>query len=442
MAAVLICFFLCIYTQNLTAEETAPRTRFESRLEENVHTIRLEFIRPGLRSMLLTSGESPLHMEPKAAVQWHCLGFGPILPRGIIKEIQKPFTYSVGSAVLHQSAGFRLDFALNPRENVGGYLLGRMSGWFGRSGLFMEKEGSLHRAGGWLEITSGRRMRCSLCAYGTLLPEPPEEKIDEMAVQGRYPAVVQGRHFNTCALEFQLQEADCECSLLTAVILSPVGIPALYGRVYLRFGSSLGRGRACWQAALLGRWSGDKFTNGEGQLPEEKASLEGRFTAGTRRNGIRMQGQLSRHKLPPVPERYVACDRMVDIELYCGLLWMDASVGGKHECCFDEEGQANIRSNCAAEMAVVREHWEVAVRTTAAVEYRHKFSLKGEFGNWRLSGVLELADSAHSYSGYMRGAYGRDEFCLWAKLGWECVPDEVLKAPVSLGIKLEHSEVQ
>ncbi len=448
MAAVGMCFFLFIYTQNITAGKTAAQTRFESRLEENVHTMRLENNRPGLRCMLLTSGESPLHMEPMAAVQWHCLGMGPILPGGIIKEIQKPFTYSLGSAVLQEPAGFRLDFSLNPGDSFGSILLGSKAGSFDRSGVFVEKDSPQHRAGAWLEITSGKRMRYSLCVYGSLLPEHPEEKIDEMALQGRYPSGVQGRRFNTYAFELQRQEADSECSILTAVILSPVGIPALYGRGYLRFGSAIGKGRFRWQAALLGRCAGDKFTNAEGQLPEEEASLEGRFMAGTRRNSIQLQGQLCRHKLTPVPERYVACGRKGGAELQCGFLWFDGRIGGSHECCFDEEGHADIRSDCEAEIAVSREQWEFAVRSTGrregmeAVEYRHKFCLNAEIGNWGLNGVLDLEERLHSYSGSIRGEYERDELCLWAKLGWEFDPDDGLETPLSLGMKLEHSEIQ
>ena len=235
---------------------------------------------------------------------------------------------------------------------------------------------------------------------------------------------------------------------MTALILSPVGIPALYGRGYLRFGSAFGQGRTHWRAALLGRWSGDEFTNAEGQLPEEKASLEGRFTVGGERNNLRLRGQLCRHKLPPVPERYIVCERSVGTELHCGYLCFDGSLAGSQEWRFDEEGQVNIRSNCDAEITVSREKWEFALSTAgsregaAGIEYRHKISLKGEFGNLRLSGVLDLEDRLHSYSGCVRGEYERDDLCLWAKLGWEFNPEDGLETPLSLGMKLEHSEVQ
>src|SRR6056297_916911 len=93
--------------------------RIESRLEEELQRVKIEALQPGFRCMLLSEGESPLQQSASIAFQWHPLGVGPLIRKGVIKEIEKPFQYSLNSQVYRQPAGCRVDFSLNPVPSYG-----------------------------------------------------------------------------------------------------------------------------------------------------------------------------------------------------------------------------------------------------------------------------------------------------------------------------------
>src|SRR6056297_421044 len=79
--------------------------RVESRLEEELQKLKIEVLQPGFRCMLLSEGESPLQQSASITLQWLSLGIGPLIRKGVIKEIEKPFQYSLNSQVYQQSAG-------------------------------------------------------------------------------------------------------------------------------------------------------------------------------------------------------------------------------------------------------------------------------------------------------------------------------------------------
>lgn len=449
----ILCVYIFGWIQTVAAEKVPVQNGVESRLEENLHTIRLQHARPGLRCMLRASGETPRAMKPAAAVQWQSLGMGPLLPVGILKEVQKPFEYAASSPVFRQSAGCRLDFSLNPPGNYGAFLLG--SGKLGRSGLWFETADSSHRAGAWLDIASAELFRLSACLYASLLPELSREDSEEGALQTRYPVRVQGRRFTTCALALQLSEADNKCSLLSAIMCSPAGEAALFGRTYLQLGVGRSGEPLYWRVCMLGRWISNCFTDAWGELPEEKASLQGILTVGAGRKGINIEGAVSRDKAAPVPERYIACERQGSMQLFCGFLCFDGRAGCEREWSFDEEAELKVESSCEAEIEASGASWKAAAISgcstsgeTADIEYRQRFKYQAEAGRWKLSGVFDLQDSLSLQSGYFRCEYKHEyepkcnELCLWAKLGWELGSTGGFATPLSIGMRLRHSEVQ
>lgn len=460
-AAILLLLFISPI-QGLRAESRAVQTRLESRLEENLQTIRLEYLCPGLRCMLIGRGEAPRAMKPIVALQWQFMGAGPLVPCGILKEVQKPFEYAASSPIFQQTAGYRINFSLNPQKRFGGVLLGR--GEHGRSAVWVETDDCLQRAGGWFDTSSFELIQLTVGMYTSLLPERSRETAEEGALQSRYPDGVHVGRFTTVVLQLEVSEDENCCSLLSALMWSPVGEAALFGRAYMRFGRGgcnngvrrcnrgyRGRG-VHWECILLGRVIGQSFTTARGEIPEEKASLQGILTVGIGRSGICMEGAVERDKPASVPERFIACERKSSVELYCGFLCFDCSVLYDQDWGYDEVGELKADCSFEAEVEAVGEHWKVVATTSskrsegANPECKQRFKYQVDPGRWRLSGSCDLQDSMWLQSGYIRcereGEYQGDELCLWVKLAWEFDKAGRLETPLSLGVKLEHSEMQ
>lgn len=448
-----MCVLSLLCAPALPAGKVLVRKRFESRLEENRQLIKAECIRPGLHWMLLGRGDAPLRMEPSGAVQWQSAGIGPVILTGIVKEIGKPFAYSIGSAVFQHSAGGRIDFSLHPRKNFGGIVQWPVEST--HNGVFIESSDTVHRIGAWMQFACGESLRITPCVFESLLPGIGEDDIEVQPLQTRYPARSERRRSRTFAVELQMEERGCKCSLLTALISSPAAAPSLFGRGYLQFGGEAKRdtgGRRedsfQWQYSLLGRWIGDHFTTAGGELPEERASLAAMLRAGCGGNELSVKAALIRDKQPPVPDRYIACDR----EIGGKLCWAVAGLSGRaeavHSWAFDEEGQLSGRYKYTAEIGLKRNVWEAAACTSctvphiAPIEWRQKFTCEAELGQWQLRGALSLEEQLSEWEGYLRCEYNRSELCLWMKLAFALSRESPLETPLSLGVKLEHSEVQ
>ncbi len=438
------------------------KTRIESRLEENLQTVRLEYLCPGARCMLLSRGEAPCMMKPTVALQWQAVGVGPLGPLGILKEVQKPFEYAVSSPVFQQTTGYRIDFSLNPQKRFGGMFL--MKGERSRCGVWLETDDLLHRAGGWFDISSLELIQLTAGMYTSLLPEPSREAAQEGALQSRYPAQVHVRRFTTGVLQLEISEAENCCSLLSALMWSPVGEATLFGRAYMHFGrGGCGYGgRRCkrgrrggglyWECTVLGRFIGNSFTTGRGELPEEKASLQGILTAGVGCSGICIGGALERDKPASVPERFIACERQGSVEVYCGFLCFDGSAVYEQDWSFDEDGELKAEVSCEAEIAASGEYWKlvstISSRRSEAGDRKNtqRFKFQTGPGKWQFSAAFELQDVMCLQSGYLRCEHEResqgDELCLWVKLGLEVDKAGRHKMPLSLGVKLQHSEMQ
>ena len=445
-----MCAVALLWVQPLPAEKVLVRKRIESRLEENQQIIKMDYLRPGLHCMLLGRGASPLRMQPNAAVQWKSAGIGPVILSGIVQEIGKPFEYSLSSAVFQQVVGGRIDFSLHPRNNFGGIL--QWSGGAAHTGAFIETTDSLLRAGAWIQLACGDSVLITPCVFESLLPELSDADIDAQPLQNRYPVPNERRSSSTFAVELQWEERGCKCSLLTALMSSPAAPPSLFGRGYLQFGGRLAEsGRAeslVWEYFLLGRWIGDHFTTAEGELPEERASLAAMLRAAYGRNELYLKGVLTRDKQPPVPDRYLACNRELSAELRWAVAWVHCSAAAAHSWAFDEEGRLSGHYEYGAEIGLKRNVWKAAACTSwkiphaSSVEYRHKFTCEAEIREWRFRGAVTLKEQLSAWEGYLRGEYQRRELCLWIKLALAQRRGSPVEMPLSLGMKVEYSEVQ
>lgn len=451
MAGMCVMSLLC--AQALPAGNVLVRKRLESRLEENRQLIKAERIRPGLHCMLLGRGDSPLRMEPSAAVQWQSAGIGPVILTGIVKEIGKPFEYSIGSAVFQHSAGGRIDFSLHPRKNYGGIVQWPVES--AHNGAFVESSDSVHRVGAWMQFACGESLRITPCVFESLLPGISEDDIEVQPLQTRYPARSERRRSSTFAVELQMEERGCTCSLLTALISSPAAAPSLFGRGYLQFGGGAKRDTCGpredsfqWQYSLLGRWIGDHFTTADGELPEERASLAAMLRAGCGGNELSVKGALTRDKQPPVPDRYIVCDREISGELCWAVARLNGRAEAVHSWAFDEEGQLSGRYEYTAEIGLKENVWKASASTrctvphTLPIEWRQKFTCKADLGQWQLRGALSLEEQLAAWEGYLRCEYDRNELCLWMKLSLAGCREGSIETSLSLGMKLEHSEVQ
>ncbi|MCF7947067.1 MAG: hypothetical protein K9M94_00595 [Spirochaetia bacterium] len=431
--------------------------RIESRLEEELQKLKIEAIQPGFRCMLLSEGESPLRQSASISLQWHSLGIGPVIRRGVIKEIEKPFQYSLNSQVYQQSAGCRIDFSLNPVPSYGAV-------WQDGSeyGFFMREAETLYHWGGWFSIEIGRKILLEPWVYEMLQTSAFDEQgisFNQVAEEGEAAAqplqtnsmsIVQSQRAHTFGLNLIIQEGRQECRYLWALMYSAIGKPSSFFRSYVDLHST---GRFDWQLSILGRWIGEGFENSKGVLPQKKASLSGLAGVNFDRSGLSIHGEISRNKLPAVPLRYVECERELGGKVYTGFSFFDCNSSFSHAWGFTEEGERTGKYKHEAGFSLKTSGWNWKCRFasrfpyTSVAEHSAKLEARASLGCLSISASGKLTwkqdlsrEAVESWSAALRGEYKRraDDFVeLWFKLMAERKRSGRVELPLSIGLKVE-----
>ena len=451
--------YLSIALLPSSAEESVTVRRIESRLEEEVQKLKIEVLQPGFRCLLLSEGESPLQQSARIAIQWHSLGIGPLIRRGVIKEIEKPFQYSLNSQVYQQPAGSRIDFSLHPVGSYGAV-------WQGDSkyGFFIRKDESLYRWGGWFSIDIGQKILLEPWACELLQASAFDKKgisFNQETDQGGATAqplqtdsmsIMHSQRVHTFGLNLIVQEGQQECRFLWALMYSAAGKPSSFIRSYIDLHST---GRFDWQLSMLGRWIGEGFENSKGVLPQKKASLSGLAGVNFARSGLSIHGEISRNKLPAVPLRYVECERELGGKVYTGFSFFDCNSSFSHAWSFNEEGQLTGKYKHEASLSLKASEWDWKCRFTSlfpytsVVEHSAKLETRVSVGCLSISTSEKLSwkkdlsrDTVARWSAALRGEYKRraDDFVeLWFKLMAEGSRSGRVEFPLSIGLKIEST---
>src|SRR6056297_26288 len=451
-------FFSSVLLPGLS-ERALPVKCIESRLEENLHKLKIEAAKPGFRCLLLSKGKSPLRQSASIALHWRSLGIGPLLRKGFIKEIEKPFQYSINSQVYQQSAGCRIDFSLSPVQSYGAV-------WQGNNeyGFFIREEESLYRWGGWFSFNIVQNIL--LEPWGCVFSQLPafdtqglsvdqgsdEEVQSAQPLQTTSVNTMHSQRIHTFGLNIIVREGRQECRLLAALMYSAAGKPSCFFRSYVDLHFT---GRFNWQLSMLGRWIGEGFEDSKGVLPQKKASLSSLAGVSFGRNGLSIHWEISRNRLPVVPLRYVECEREMGGKVYTGFSFFDCNSSFSHNWDFDEEGQLTGKYKHDVNLSVSPSGWNLKFRFaslfpyTSVAEHSAKLEAGTSIGCVSLSAFGKLTweqdlsrEAIDGWSAALRGEYTRraDDFMeLWAKLVCEGNLSGRVEFPLSLGMKLEST---
>lgn len=442
-------FYLSIALLPSPAEESVTVRRIESRLEEELQKLKIELVQPNFRCLLLSKGESPLQQSASVALRWHSLGIGPLIREGVIKEIEKPFQYSINSQVYQQPAGCRTDFSLIPVRSYGAV-------WQRDSehGIFIMEEDSLYRCCGWLSFYLGRKFRFEPWACEVVQPQAFDEQGvgTGQPLQTDFMSSMHSHRVHTFGLNLVVREGQQECRFLGALMYSAAGKPSSFFRSYIKLHSS---GRFDWQLSMLGRWIGEGFENSRGIIPQKKASLSGLAGVSLGRTGISLHGEISRNKLPAVPLRYVECEREVGGKIFTGFSFFECDSSFKNAWDFNEEGELTGKYTHNLSFCLKPSGWSWRCQFASLFPYTSvaEYSAKLEVGAsgdcvsvsaaGKLSWKEDLSREAiDSWSAALRGDYkGRADPCteFWVKLAGEGSPSGRIEFPLSLGMKIESS---
>ncbi|MDZ7795182.1 MAG: hypothetical protein U5P10_16275 [Spirochaetia bacterium] len=445
------------------AVESLTVKRLESRLEEELQKLKIEVLQPGFRCLLLSEGESPLQQSVSIALQWDSLGIGPLLRKGVIKEIEKPFQYSINSQVYQQPAGCGIDFSLSPARSYGAV-------WQGDSeyGFFIREEETLYRWGGWFSFDIGQKillepwicelLQASAFDYLGLSVDQEEDQEADEEVEAGQPLQtnsmnsMHSQRIHTFGVNMIVREGRQECRLLVAFMYSAAGKPSSFFRSYINLHSA---GRFDWQLSMLGRWIGEGFENSKGVLPQKKASLSGLAGVSFGRSGLSIHGEISRNRLPVVPLRYVECEREVGGKVYTGFSFFDCNSSFSHNWDFNEEGQLAGKYKQDVNLSLRPSGWNCKFRFaslfpyTSVAEHSAKLEAGTSVGCVSMSASGKLTweqdlnrEAIDSWSVALRGEYTRradDVVELWAKLVCEGNLSGRVAFPLSLGMKIEST---